>query len=207
MTKHSNKCQFDGILVSLGFCDVPNWLVAMIHDNDLKQKVQSRLLPKEQLLWVGRPIQGVILRKIDFMLVPFSLYWTGFASFMTFFAPSPMSLVGAILLLIGLYVTIGRFFYDDHVRGQTLYAVTDERALILVNSSLKSMKLRTLNEVNFSTRGKQRGTLMFGSSTIYAAVANAKWLPGFGHYNIPRFEGIENAEAVHRLILQQQRNP
>jgi len=43
--------------------------------------VQPELLSGETLLWAGQPNPRVIFRLEDFIMIPFSLLWGGFAIF------------------------------------------------------------------------------------------------------------------------------
>jgi hypothetical protein len=50
----------------------------------------SRLLDGERILWSGKPGQGLLLIKRDFVLIPLSLYWCGLAiSFVLLTIPFP----------------------------------------------------------------------------------------------------------------------
>ena len=77
--------------------------------------IQSYFLPREKLLWLGRPKQGLMFSKKDLLQVPFSLMWGGFAIFWESMAvrqvnaPFFFKLWGIPFVLIGLYLIIGRF--------------------------------------------------------------------------------------------------
>src|SRR6185295_3995125 len=43
--------------------------------------IRRELGGAEQLLWSGRPSQGLVLRAMDVVLIPFSIMWGGFAIF------------------------------------------------------------------------------------------------------------------------------
>jgi hypothetical protein len=113
---------------------------------------------EERLLWSAQPRQGIFLRSTDAYLIPFSLFWGGFAFFwegsaVNSNAPVIMRLWGIPFVLIGLYLIIGRFFVDAKLRSKTYYALTTERIVIvsgLFSRTTKSLQLRTLSDVSLA---------------------------------------------------------
>ncbi|WP_246780688.1 hypothetical protein [Rhizobium sp. BK008] len=97
--------------------------------------IRSFLMPGEKLLWSGRPGQGFLLTSRDFLLVPFSLLWGGFAIFWEITAistetPVFTKLWGIPFVLMGLYLMAGRFFVDAAARARTEYVLTNRRVII-----------------------------------------------------------------------------
>jgi hypothetical protein len=48
---------------------------------ETESAIRSHLAPKERLLWNGHPTQGIVFRRADAFMIPFSLFWGGFAFF------------------------------------------------------------------------------------------------------------------------------
>ncbi len=53
-------------------------------DIDIQQELQYELIDDEKLIWTGRPGLGIIFRKIDIFLIPFSVFWFGMVLFAIF---------------------------------------------------------------------------------------------------------------------------
>lgn len=90
----------------------------------------------ERQLWAGAPRQGVVLRAADVFMIPFSLFWAGFAVFwevMAFRTGGPFffRLFGLPFVAVGLYITVGRFLIDARRRARTSYVVTSNRVVII----------------------------------------------------------------------------
>ena len=47
-------------------------------NSQLKQQLYQCLLTGEMIQWVAQPKQGILLRKNDGCMIPFSLVWCGF---------------------------------------------------------------------------------------------------------------------------------
>jgi hypothetical protein len=169
--------------------------------------IQALLEPGENILWIGQPQQGLMLRASDGFTIPFSLLWCGFAIFWEFMAlehgaPGFFDAWGIPFVLIGLYMVFGRFFFDAFQRARTNYAVTDQRVLIATQgftTSVRTLAIEGLTDINVSLKPNGRGTLKFGRDVSpYGSFAFRGW-PGAGSM-APAFEGIDNAIDVLHII-------
>src|SRR6185312_8625728 len=135
-------------------------------DFDIQNELSSNLSPGEKLLWTGRPRKGVLLRSNDIFLIPFSLFWMGFVIFWETSAarsgaPTFFLLFGIPFVVMGLYLTLGRFFIDARKRANTIYGITDQRILIKTSgrgSNIKSLNIKTLSDITFSQKADGSGT-------------------------------------------------
>ena len=184
-----------------------------------------RLLPGERLIWTGLPAPGVRLRAIDWLLIPFSLMWGGFAIFWEAAAlgigvlgASSGSAVGGFALLfplwglpfvaIGLFLIFGRFALDSWLRGGVAYALTDQRVIIDRRRGGRSLSTAELtNDIRLSgLRRDGRGTVEFGPDLgrlgiVGRGFGSNIWVPALGRS--PEFAMIADAEQVFELALRQ----
>jgi len=174
--------------------------------------VREQLGSDEHLLWSGQPKDGVRLRPADLFMVPFSLMWGGFAIFwewsvVTGGAPFFFMLWGVPFVLMGLYLIVGRFFWDAYRRSQTFYGLTNQRVMIVtkgVGAKVKSLQLRTLTDVTLTGSQDGSGSIQFGAGQT----GPASWFAGSGWPGMqavaPAFEMVENAKAIYDLVRQAQ---
>ena len=182
--------------------------------NILSEEIKAQLSSDEKVLWAGQPRQGVIVRGADAFMIPFSLMWGGFAIFweatvLKSDAPVFFALWGIPFVLIGLYLIVGRFFFEAKQRTHTFYAVTNERILIIsgvFNRKVKSINLRTLSDLSLSEGKGDEGTISFGGSSPFSSMLGgfSSW-PGMGSQIGPRFELVNHAKSVFETIRGAQR--
>jgi len=166
------------------------------------------------VLWSGRPRTGLLLRPSDTFMIPFSLFWGGFAIFWEWgvsHGSGPvepfMMIWGIPFVAIGLYMIIGRFFVDARIRSRTTYMITSRRAIIvsgLFSRSTTSLPLRNLTDITLSVRTDGSGTVTLGRPQMGAWAAPAGW-PGGNRNAVPAFEFIPDAKQVHDKLLEAQR--
>jgi hypothetical protein len=173
----------------------------------LAQELRTLLEPGETLLWQGYPRRGLMLRPQDATLIPFSLIWGGFAIFWEWSvissarAPVFFELWGIPFVCVGLYLIGGRFIWDAMSRAQTIYAVTNQRVVIISGvgrRNMRSLELQTLAETNLTETSDGRGTITFGPVNPYSAFGRS-W-PGTGRVASPAFESIMRARDVLKII-------
>jgi hypothetical protein len=177
-------------------------------------ELTSYLDVDEKTIWHGAPPKGILFRASDTFFVPFSFLWFGFALFweasvpgISASSPNPapvfFPLVGLIFVCIGFYMAIGRFFWDALIRGRTLYALTNRRAIILTRfprQGLRSVGLSAATEISTEERADGAGNVIFGARTT-ASIGVGGW-PGTGVGNDFTFEQIPDARGVLRAIRQ-----
>lgn len=187
---------------------------------DAQQIIQRELDSGEKLIWAGAPKQGTVFRGSDVFMIPFSLFWGGFAIFWEVMALSiPKDDAGAVVyvfplfglpfVIVGLYMIFGRFIYDAKKRGKTFYGLTDQRAIIvsgLFSKSVKSLNLVTLTDVSLKEKSDLSGTITFGHENQTANFFGGNSFLGMGVNNAPKFELIENAKDVYNKLRAQQKS-
>ena len=145
-------------------------------------------------------------------MIPFSLMWGGFAIFweVTVFdsgkGPLFFKLWGVPFVLVGLYIIFGRFFADAATRARTIYALTDRRVLILGvlwKTSIRSLELAGLSEINLTEGQNGRGTIVFGPPPTFGS--GPRGWPMNNRNQSPSFYGIPGARSVLTQIRDAQR--
>lgn len=192
---------------------------------DPASELSSELSSGERLIWSGRPRQGLFLRGSDVFMIPFSLFWGGFAIFWEWgvlsstrhnHGNSPahadliMPLFGIPFVLIGLYLIFGRFFLDKKQRESTVYGITNQRIIIrsgFFARSTKSLNLQTLSDLSLTERSDGSGTITFGPIPPYYSLfagSSSTW-PNYGRYSLPCFDTISEAKQTYDLIRRTQK--
>jgi hypothetical protein len=174
--------------------------------------VSSELSPGETVQWSGQPNTRVLFHGEDWVLIPFSLLWGGFAIFWLlaasgigdFWAKHPdknflwFGLVcGTPFVLIGQYMIWGRFVYSYWKKHRTCYALTTKRALIVVNDirgrTASSAYFENTTAIKKSVRRDGIGRISFGGPLA----GTRNW----GRHNPPppTFDDIDSADSVYQI--------
>lgn len=170
------------------------------------QEVQSHLSNGERVIWAGRPKTGMRFDSGDILVIPFGLMFLGFSIFWEYSATSTgkapifFTLWGIPFILVGLHISIGRFFWDAWVRSGQIYALTNLRLIVLRQGSMQSSALNSLPQLNLTTSADGSGTINFS-----APIATDD---GFSKRprNGSSFRFLENADEVYAKILKAQRD-
>jgi len=120
-------------------------------------------------------------------------------------APIFMVLWGGLFLLVGLYLTIGRFVFDAWIRAGVLYALTDRRILILRSRPsvrFQSVSLDRLPEATLNETSGGRGSIRFGAPI---AIWGNRSLGGMGSWTpsldpTPQFLAIDDVKKVFARV-------
>jgi hypothetical protein len=177
---------------------------------DLQRQLDGELRPGEKLLWAEQPLPGAFTRQ-SLGKVIFGIPFTAFAVFWMYAAaggldhsshrahgpPVFFSLFGIPFLLIGLGMLTSPI-WTRRKTLRTLYAVTDQRAIILEISIAGAVKSQTFMPAHLTSmtrieRADGSGDLVF-EQVLQAA--------GKGSVTIRRgFIGISQVRQVEDLIM------
>ena len=184
--------------------------LSFMFENQIKQEFKSLLSDDEQILWVGKPPEGILFRRSDIFLIPFTFLWFGFAIFwesivLLMDAPWFFKLWGIPFVIFGFHICIGRFFIDSYRRKNTVYAITNERILIksgIFSKEVNSINPDTLPEIGFTVKSNGSGTIVLGAEKGF--YVRKSMLHPFGIKTTPRLELIPNAKRVYDIIIENQ---
>lgn len=180
-------------------------------DYEIENELRANLATDEKLIWTGRPKTGFVLRSSDAFLIPFSLFWAGFAVFWETSvvygeAPFFFMLWGIPFLLVGLYITIGRFWVDAKKRANTIYGITSDRIIIksgIFSRDIKSLNIRSLSDISLSEKKDGSGSITIGPTDMrYMMMQGMEWP---GAKQPPRLELIQDVKKVYDVIIGVQR--
>jgi hypothetical protein len=177
-------------------------------DPNIENQFTSYLGPEESLIWTGRPSQGIKFNSYDLFYIPFSFIWASFALSNIFSTISqPINLFSLLFELIflglGVYITIGRFFFDALKRRYTYYAITSKS--ILIKSGIFFKEIDTLDigstyNINLKEKSNKSGTIIFGPEDPRNPFFKRRnWQKDS---SVPIFEFIQNVKEVYDLIIQ-----
>jgi len=177
------------------------------------ETVERHLSSGEHIEWVGTPDPTKRFTPADRYLIPFSLFWGGFAIFWVIGASSGggfFGLFGLPFVALGLYFIFGRFVYKAYRKRRTVYAVTDRRVMEIFRGrqgdSVDAVYLRSIPNISTSVGSNGRGSVEFGiSSRGYSSYANTgmeffargQLASGVSFYDIEDPQGV--ADLVERL--------
>ncbi|NOQ73000.1 MAG: PH domain-containing protein [Crocinitomix sp.] len=173
-------------------------------------EINEYLNSGERLVWTGQPRGGIIFRKSDLFLIPFSLMWCGFAIFWVVMASNTggmFALFGIPFVLVGLFVVFGRFLIDKKLREKTFYGITEDRIIIrsgIFSRTTKSFNLKTLTNLEFNERNDGSGTILLGPKNPrdpFGMSAGMSWWPGMKP--TPGLDEIKNVREVYSIITKQ----
>lgn len=189
----------------------------MVDEQALRNEVTPQLHPGEKLLWVGKPMPlRVMLSRGDlipavtgvamivFMLVLFNSI--GFGSFSSANFDGPGSPVFSIfnwfpLIFVGFgLLTISKPIYEFLMAGRTVYALTDQRAIIIkpVLSGGKKVESYTDSEgIERHDIADGKGDLVF-QREMYTTYSNRRRRVRTRKIG---FFGIPNVQQVEAMML------
>ena len=148
----------------------------MVDEQALRNEVTPQLHPGEKLLWVGKPmplramlaggnlfgaVAGVLM--VGFMLFAFNSFSFNFS--MARGSSSTVSTLFNLFPLIFVAValfSVGRPVYDFLMAGRTVYALTDQRALIIKPVLSGGRKVESYTE----TEGIERHDIADGKGDL-----------------------------------------
>ena len=188
-------------------------------DSPETHALEIKLLSDETIHWYGKPNPWVIFSVGDLFLIPFSLlcgafgfYWeyTTFnlqsqilnGGYFTYLYPA----TGLPVVLVALYLMIGRFFYKFWIKTKTIYVVSNKRVLVITQGKIRKEQFQFLNHIRVIQKRISKngiGSLTFGDLGKAAMYTNAGiFLVDNDFHGILSFYDIPDAEDVYHLVDQ-----
>lgn len=129
------------------------------------------LLPGESIVWKGRPEKGHILTSADIIMIPFSIFWLGFALFWEFGVIESgipfFALFGLPFIGVGIYFVFGRFIHKAYLRARTFYVVTNKKLIIKKGNRINIYTPHDLPPMTLQMHKNGNGSIYFTNMVHY----------------------------------------
>ena len=180
------------------------------YDSSLFNEARSFLHDSEQVLWIGKPCQSA-KAPVSVPTLIFSLFWLAFAIFWTVTATAAaggFGLFGIPFLCIGIYLVYSVTVGQKHKYANTVYVVTDKRAMIVYHgnrgSTCNDYYFKNLQCVSLANVKDNVGTICFQQSYdsydgYYYGRGRYRGRP-IGYEHKTSFIMIDNVHEVYRII-------
>ncbi len=170
---------------------------------DPRTEIIDQIQGDEKLLWADKPATGIKFRSTDIFITLFSILWLAFSLFWTYMAIDAsiiFALFGTPFILVGVYLLIGRYFYDALSRKKTVYGLTSTRIIKksgIFKTHYSSVFLDSLPSLSYTERSDGSGDISFGQT-----IESFKKRDTSKNQNFPisRMDFISNARSVHNKI-------
>lgn len=164
----------------------------------------ARLAVDEYIVWTGHPDPAVVFGPQDLLLVPFSVLWAGFAVFwelgvVSSGAPLFFRLWGVPFVLIGAYITVGRFFVKRWTASRSTYVLTNRRAVAVLPRKTVELRMPGPAVTVRRSRNGTHATVGFGSSI---SGRGGWWLSGTTTAHEVEFRDVANPDDLLRALDQ-----
>ena len=122
-----------------------------------------------EIQWSGRPSMGIRFERSDWLNIPVGVFWLSSVVFWEHAAigsdaPILFRLVGVPFVALGLFIAVGRFFWDAYVREHTWYGLTADSAIIVrdgLGGKVTNIYLPSVQSIAFSPEADGTGTIDF----------------------------------------------
>ena len=162
----------------------------------------------EVILWRGKPEKGNLVTSQDVFMIPFSLFWCGFAIFwetsvIAGGAPFFFTLFGIPFVCIGLYLVFGRFIWTAYIRKRTAYVITTKKIIRARGNRIDMLDGKTMPPVYVTAHRDGTGTIQFGRSDYYYHRGRRNTIdPNAGLFSL---ENVPDVARVQQVIESMER--
>ena len=131
---------------------------------------QIYMAPDEYILWRGKPQPAKGFRKENMMLLPFGIFFFGFAIFWTVTAAASapfMAIFGLPFIAVGAYLSFGQIIHKKHLQSKTEYAVTNKKLIRIMGERVDMVNADQINNMQIQMHQDGTGTITFLRQEIY----------------------------------------
>jgi len=163
---------------------------------------QNEMLKDEKILWTGQPKKGFVLPDGYILLILFGLPVLGIGSIIEYGAIQSFDIFvmifGLLFVLLGLCMVLGSIIYKNYRKKRTYYAITNQRIIILINSSNKKVESIFINQIPVLKKTVKKdgsGIIQFENTGYIGARKNSY------RFGILSLDYIMDVDTVYRMII------
>ena len=186
-------------LPNLSIRKTEKWRFSMVYENEFSF-CNAYLTNGEYVQWKGRPGKGKLLSQSDVFMIPFSIFWCGFAFFWEWSVLKSgvdvFALFGIPFICMGIYIVIGRFFHMAWLRRRTYYVVTNIKIIRKQNKKIDILMRNNMPAFSVVDYNNGSGSIRFAASD------NRRSQPLGPDKSVFALENIPDVVRVQQILTQ-----
>ncbi len=172
-------------------------------NNNVEMNFQNYMGADEFILWRGKPEPGGTFRKENLTILPFGIFFFGFAIFWTVTAAASapfMAFFGLPFLAVGAYLTFGQLIHKKQLLSKTEYAITNKKIIRIMGQRVDIVNADQVNNMQIQMHSDGTGTITFLRQEIYYRGADRRTTYPGGIAGFYALENIKDPINVQQKI-------
>lgn len=135
--------------------------------NNEYNRIAPYIASDEYVLWKGKPEKGNLITSVDILITIIFFVLIIIVSLFdififTYAGSNKLFARGIMVLLVCIYIAVGRFFHTGYLRKRTYYVITNKKVIRLRKNTIDTIDGKRIHNIRMTLYKNGCGTITLG---------------------------------------------